>query len=182
VNAGYVGSVPSNRQIVYNTDDPFTYGSDNLGFFDDSYWNPSVAVGLTLRWKIFDGRQTNARIQQARIDQQRAEVAYDQLLNQVKKDIEEARREVFAAERRMVSQSRNVQRAELNYEFAVTRLREGVSSRLEERQASDLLDDSQLNYNRAVFDYLVAQANFETAVGASVTTADDGMVGIIDSP
>jgi outer membrane protein TolC len=82
----------------------------------------------------------------------------------------------------MVSQSRNVQRAELNYEFAVTRLREGVSSRLEERQASDLLDDSQLNYNRAVFDYLVAQANFETAVGASVTTADDGMVGIIDSP
>ncbi|MGD8415083.1 MAG: TolC family protein, partial [Candidatus Latescibacterota bacterium] len=49
VNAGYVGSVPSNRQIVYNTDDPFTYGSDNLGFFDDSYWNPSVAVGLTLR-------------------------------------------------------------------------------------------------------------------------------------
>lgn len=77
VNAGYVGSVPSNRQVVFTTDDPFTYDSVNLGFFDGSYWNATASVGLTLKWNIFDGRQTHANIQRARIEQQRAEIVYD---------------------------------------------------------------------------------------------------------
>ncbi|MFV1979586.1 MAG: TolC family protein, partial [Rhodothermia bacterium] len=182
VNAGYVGSVPSNRQVVFNTDDDFTFDSVNLGFFDGSYWFATASVGLTLQWKIFDGRQTHANIQRARIEQQRAEIIYEELLNDVKREIEAARREVFAAERRMTSQSRNVQRAELNYRYASTRLQEGVSSRLEERQASELLDDSRLNYNRALFDYLVAQADFETAVGNSIASTDVGMTSLMDSP
>lgn len=178
VDVGYIGSIPKDRQVVSNVDDdPFQFESQDLGFFDSSYWDGSAVVGFRLNWKIFDGRQTHANIQRARINQQRAEVRYEQMLNQVKREIGASRREVFAAERRMTSQARNVLRAELNYEYASTRLREGVSSRLEERQASELLDDSRLNYNRAIFDYLVAQADFETAVGTSVVSQmPDGSV------
>lgn len=170
VDVGYIGNVPDNRTRVFNVEgDPFTYDSKTSNFFDSSYWNSSLAVGLSLKWTIFDGFQTRSKTQQAIIDRERAEVQYDQLHNQVRREIEAARRDLFTADQRMSSQMQNVSKAELNYKFASTRVSEGVSSRLEERQASDLLDESRLNYNRAIYDYLVAQANFEAAVGTGVS-------------
>lgn len=169
VDVGYIGNVPDNRTRVFNVDgDPFVYDSENRGFFASSYWNTSVAVGLSLKWTIFDGFQTRSKAERALIDRQRSEIQYERLRNQIRLEVEAARRDLFAADERMSSQTRNVARAELNYEYASTRVREGVSSRLEERQASDLLDESRLNQNRAIFDYLVAQANFEAAVGKAV--------------
>ena len=174
VDVGYLGSVPDNRTRVFNVEgDPFTYDSETSNFFDSSYWNSTVAVGLSLKWTIFDGFQTRSRIQRAIIDRQRSEIGFEQLQNQVRLEIESARRELFTADERMSSQLQNVSRAELNYEYASTRVREGVSSRLEEREASDLLDESRLNYNRAVYDYLAAQANFEAAVGTGVSASGD---------
>ncbi len=170
VDVGYIGNVPDNRTRVSNVEgDPFAYQSKTSNFFDSSYWNSSLAVGLSLKWTIFDGFQTRSKTQQTIIDRKRAEVQYEQLRNQVRREIEAARRDLFTADQRMSSQMQNVSKAELNYKFASTRVSEGVSSRLEERQASDLLDESRLNYNRAIYDYLVAQANFEAAVGTGVS-------------
>jgi outer membrane protein TolC len=56
----------------------------------------------------------------------------------------------------------------LNYEYALTRLREGVGTPLEERQASALLDQSRLNYLSAVYDYLIAVNKYEKAIGIQV--------------
>ena len=65
----------------------------------------------------------------------------------------------------MISQERNVERAELNYSFARTRLDEGVAAPLEVREASDQLDQTQLNYLQAVHDFLVARTAYEAATG-----------------
>jgi len=73
---------------------------------------------------------------------------------------------VAAADRRMQSQEKNVDNADLNYTFVDARLREGVASPIELREASNQLDQSRLNFLQAVHDYLVAISAYETALGA----------------
>ncbi len=73
-----------------------------------------------------------------------------------------------AAYKRIRSQERNIEQAELNHEFAVRRLQEGAGTALEERQASMLLDQSRLSYLSAVHDYLVAYSEYQKAIGERI--------------
>jgi outer membrane protein TolC len=166
-SAGYSGSVPDNRSsFLSDPNDPFAYQAVERTFFSSSYWNPGVNAGLRMSWQIFDGFQTSARIQQRQIAVDQAQVAYDQLEHQVRIEVERALRDLRAAEARLTSQQHNVGLAELNFEYAEARLREGVSSPFEVREASDQLDQSHLYYLQAVHDYARARSALKTAVGA----------------
>ena len=79
----------------------------------------------------------------------------------------------LAARQRLLSQEQNVDRAELNYTFAQARLAEGVASPIEVREASSQLDQTRINYLQAIFDFLVAEASFETAVGTPINASVD---------
>lgn len=165
-NFNYVGNVPGNRtSIVPDPDDPFKFGQRSNGFFSESYWQPSINGGFRLSWDIFNGFQTSARLQQRQVAVAQARLDEERLVQAVQLEVETALRNLRAAQRRIVSQEQNVTRAELNYEYAQARLGEGVASPLEEREASEQLDQSRLNYLLAVHDYLVARSAFETAVG-----------------
>lgn len=165
-NMNYVGRVPDNRTVISSVDgDPFTFRSETEGFFSQSYWNPSVNAGVRLTWNLFNGFQTSSRLQQRQIAVNQAELDYDRQYEAVQLDVQNALRDLEAARRRILAQEQNVDRAELNYEYAQQRLYEGVASHLEERNASEQLDQSRLNFLQAVHDYLVARSAFETAVG-----------------
>lgn len=171
-NIDYVGRVPDNRTIITpdpdDPDNPFRFQSETRSFFDDTYWNPNVAVGINISWSIFSGFQTRARVEQSRIDTRRSQLQYENLTSAVEIEVEQALRNLRTAERRITSQERNTEQAQVNYDFARTRLREGVGTSLEERQASMLLDQSQLSYLAAIHDYLIAVSNLELALGTSV--------------
>lgn len=168
-SAAYIGQVPDDRRIVSPVhSQPFTFTSTTRGFFHDSYWNSAMAVGLQLNWNIFNGFQTRSQVQQNTIDIRRAELDREFLENAVYLEIEDAVRSLETAYQRIKSQKRNIEQAQTNYEFSRTRLREGVGTPLEERQASSLLDQSQLNYLAAVYDYLTALSKYEKAIGKPV--------------
>lgn len=173
-NASYIGQVPSNRtQIMPVEGEDFAFTSQERRFFDDAYWNPAVAVGLSLNWSIFSGFQNSMRMQQNHIEIRKAELNKEFQQNAVYLEIEGVVRSVETALRRIRSQERNIEQAETNYEFARTRLREGTGTSIEERQASSLLDQSRLNYLSAVYDYLTALTEFEKAIGSPVLTDTD---------
>ncbi|MEX2632951.1 MAG: TolC family protein [Balneolales bacterium] len=169
-NLSYLGSVPDSRQqILTDPNDPFAFSrGPDRSFFADPYWNPNVAVGIQMSWSIFTGGQNRARTQQRQIAIRKSELNHEQLLNAIRLEVDQALRQVRAAEKRVASQERNIEQAQLNYDFAVSRLREGVGNNLEERQASSLLDQSRLGYLSAVYDYLNALSSFELAIGKSV--------------
>lgn len=165
-NYAYVGNVPDNRtqvRSVQNQD--FTYTSTERSFFHNSYWNASFAVGLRLQWSIFNGFQTRARMQQVAVNIKRAELDALMLRESVYLQVDASLRNVESSWLRIQSQKRNIELAELNYSDAKSRLREGIGTRLEERQASSLLDQSRLNYLAAIHDYLVAKSEYDTALG-----------------
>jgi outer membrane protein TolC len=168
-NAAYIGQVPSNRVMISPVEgEDFTFTTADRSFFDRSYWNPAVAVGLRLNWNIFSGFQTRLRVQQTQIEIKQAELDREFQKNAIYLEIEQAVRNVETALRRIRSQERNIEQAELNYEFARKRLQEGAGTPLEERQASSLLDQSRLNYLSAVHDYLVAVSRYEKAIGTPI--------------
>lgn len=162
----FIGSVPQNRvQTIADADVDFKYTKNERGFFDPSYWNASLAVGLRLQWSLFDGFRTSARIQQVNVNIKRAELDAIMLRESIFLEIDQTLRNLEASWKRIESQRRNIQLAELNYEDAKSRLREGVGTRLEERQASNLLDQSKLNYLVAVHDFLNARAAYDNVLG-----------------
>ncbi len=168
-NLDYIGRVPDDRQVVIsNFDDPFRFDSQSRSFFHDSYWNPNLAVGVNVSWSIFTGFQNQSRVQQSRIEYRKSELHYEYLSNVIRLEVDHALRNLKTAERRIESQKRNIEQAQVNYNFARTRLQEGVGNSLEERQASMLLDQSRLSFLAAVHDYLAAVSNFELVIGISI--------------
>lgn len=171
VNAAYIGQVPSQRQrVIGDPDTPFTYRTESRGFFDTSYWDSALAIGIQFQWSLFDGFQRRSRMQQRGIEIKQARIDREQLSNGIRLEVDQVRMEIETAMQRIRSQERNLEQANLNYEQASRRLTEGVGTALEERQASSLLDQSRLAWLSAVHDLLVAKSNHDRILGKPVLT------------
>ena len=167
-NLNYTGTVPDDRSTVIqgaDPDDPFAVTRTDRGFFSGDYWNPSVAVGVRLSWNLFNGFQTRYRVQQNTIAIQRAEVQLEQAVQAAVLDVERAIRNLASARQRIAGQQRTAETAQVAYEFAADRLRAGVATQIDVRLASTQLDQAQLAYLQAAFDYLVARSDLQRAVG-----------------
>ena len=88
--------------------------------------------------------------------------ARDQAASQVKSLVELA----DEARARARGQRLAVQQAQRGFEIASAQYREGLSGRLELTDAEVALRQSEFNYAQAVYDYLVAWAQLDEAVGA----------------
>jgi outer membrane protein TolC len=172
-NLNVLGNIPDNRFTYRSVDgDPFQFTSAELGYFDDAYWDRSTSVGLSLSWTLFNGLANHRRVQQRKIAVQKAENDVEFLTRSIRVEIDQNLRTLRAAHRRMQTQQQNLENARLNFEYAETRLREGVATPLEVREASDQLDQTQLNFLQAVHDVLVAQSTYEAAIGQPVRPVD----------
>jgi outer membrane protein len=178
INFDYTGRVPSDRTRLQTTDpqdptNPFFFREQDRGFFADAFWNPSLSGGIQLTWNLFSGFQKSARVEQAEVDRRRAELQQERLRRSVKVEVRKAVRDLEDARQRIDAQETNVRRAEMNYEHVSKRVGEGAANQVELREASDQLDQSRLNYLRAVRDYLVARSNLETALGQPLTPTSE---------
>ena len=168
-NFNYLGNVPDNRQVVTTSaSDPFSFTQSSRGYFDTAYWDRSTNVGFRLKWNLFNGFASRQHVQQRKIAIQKAENSSEFLEQSIRIEVEQAIRNVRTARDRMMSQEKNVERAELNFEYAEARLKEGVATPLEVREASSQLDQSRLGYLQAVHDFLVARSSFEKSIGNPV--------------
>lgn len=161
---GYSGSVPDDRSFLTQTGD-FAYDTGSNAFFSSAYWQRSLAVGLSLNWTIFDGFQRRYRVQRRQIAVRQAEVQVEQAEQAAVLEVAQAVRDLAGARERVGASQQNVGRAETAYAYAIERLRNGVASQLDVRQASDGLDQARLNYLQAVYDVLAAQSAYERATG-----------------
>jgi len=177
-NFNYSGRVPDDRSRVQTTNpqnptDPFFFREIERDFFSDDFWNPSFSVGLQLTWNLFNGFQSASRLEQAQIQRRRAQTQLEQLRQAVSVEVRRAVRDLENARERIDAQETTVRQAELNYEHVSQRVSEGVSSPVELREASDQLDQSRINYLQAVYDYVVARSNLETALGQPLTPTSE---------
>jgi outer membrane protein len=122
-------------------------------------------VGIQVTMPIFSGFQRPARVQQRQVEVRQVEaqqrISQVQIENQIRTLIDA----LVEARSRTEAQRQAVGQAERGYAIARTQFREGISSRLELTDAETALRETEFNYAQAVYDYLVAQARLDEAVG-----------------
>lgn len=127
-------------------------------------------VGVQVSMPLFSGMQRPARVAQRQlaIRQVRAqrELAEDQVEHQVRTFVDQA----AEARERATAQRLGVQQAQRGYQIATVQYREGISSALELTDAESALRQSEFNYAEAIYDYLVARARLEEAMGTVDST------------
>lgn len=135
-------------------------------FGDERSRATSKWVGIQVTMPIFTGFKRDARIDQTRavLNQVKNQGALARL--QAEGQVKALREQSEEALDRAGGQKLAVSQAQRGFDIARAQFREGLSSQLELTDAEVALRQSEFNYARAVYDYLVFKAQLDEAVGA----------------
>ncbi len=165
----YSGRVPDNRTFtVSDPTNPFSFTQQSNTYFSKAYWQSAFNVGLNLTWTIFNGFGRRNSIAQAEVVARQAALNIDLLNASTKSEINTAMRSLETAYHQIKHQEANVANAELNYEYTLARVNEGVANTLQLRTASTQLDTSRLNYLRSIHNFLTSRSQLEVALGIPI--------------
>lgn len=140
------------------------YEADSEEAFDDP--GTSWTVGLGLTWTGFDGFATDARIDRARAELDRAESLLELGRRGVALEVEAAARGLDAARLRWTEARSSVALAERSAEIVRDRYREGLTTVVELLEVEDLLAGSRIRELQARRDVAVARAELDLATGS----------------
>lgn len=156
--ADYYPTLAAFGAIQYQT-------QDNTFKFMDYDWVRSTMVGLQLSVPIFSGFQTRYRVEQAQIDRFKTQLNRQKLEEGLKIQVEDARLRMEEAKSRISAQARSVEQAERAQGIAEVRFKSGVGTQLELIDTQVALTNTRINKAQAVYDYLVARADWERSTG-----------------
>ncbi len=137
---------------------------DNTYRIKNYKWVETFMVGLQLNYTLFDGFGRSARIQQAIIDKEKVDLGRRKLEEGVKVQIKQSVMKMDEAEKKILAQEKSLQQAQKALKIAETRYKSGVGTQLEIIDTQSAYMMAQTNYSQAIYDYLIAQADWEFAV------------------
>jgi hydrophobe/amphiphile efflux-1 (HAE1) family protein len=138
--------------------------SDNFEFSKQQFPNSSY-VGVQVAVPIFSGFRTDAKVQQATLGKLQAEKQFDFAKNIAQTEVRIGLANVEEARERITAQERTVQAAERSYKAVRSRYAQGLIRQIEVSDADLALAQAKTNYFQAVYDYLVAVADLDKALG-----------------
>jgi outer membrane protein len=138
---------------------------DNTFQFRDYNWAKQCNVGLQLSYPLFDGFRTSSRIQEASVDKEKVHYARLKAEEGLKIQIQSAELKMAEARKRIEGQEKNISQARKALSIAETRYKNGVGTQLELLDTQVAMTRAQTNYAQAMYDYLVAKAEWQYAVG-----------------
>ena len=125
----------------------------------------SSQVGLSLSFSVFQGFQTNARVDQAKVEVRKTEEQVANLENNLRTAAHSLVLQLRQSQQRIEAQRKTVEQAERGYKIATTRFLSGAGTQLEVNDAQLALTQAKVNRIQAVYDYLVASADFDRTLG-----------------
>jgi outer membrane protein TolC len=125
----------------------------------------SRLAGIQLTLPLFQGFQRDARVDQSRAVLQQAATQTALARSQAATEVRNIMEQVEEALLRAEGQGLAVEQAQAGFEIARAQYVEGLGSQLELTDAEVALRESEFNYAQAVYDYLVARARLDAAVG-----------------
>jgi outer membrane protein TolC len=126
----------------------------------------SAAVGVQLQLSLFQGLQTNARVEQATVEAQKVQQQESKLQEALKLQLRLLRESLRVAQEQIAAGRSTVQAAERGYEIARTRYAAGLGALLELFDADAALRQANTTYLQALYDWLAARADLEYLTGS----------------
>jgi len=142
--------------------------SGATGILGDPSRQYTALARLTVTWNLFQGRETLAGEQRARVEAARARVELAQAEQLVSSEIARGRAQVLALARSAKLAQDALGAAEAGLELARERLDAGAASQLEVRDATLKLAEAKLALVSAIVDHAVARADLNRALGGTL--------------
>jgi outer membrane protein TolC len=137
---------------------------DNSFDLKNYNWAKSFMVGLQLNYTLFDGFSRGSRVEQAIIDKDKVMLTRRKAEEGLKIQILQSGLKMEEAKKRIKAQEKNLEQADKTIRISQTRYKNGVGTQLELIDTQAAFTFAQTNYAQAIYDYLVAKAEWENAV------------------
>ena len=121
----------------------------------------SSSVGVNFSLSLFQGFQSQNRVQQARIDYLNTKEKYDQLLETMKMSLNNSLYKMEVAKEKVKTLAENVAMAKRGYEIAEIRYKEGVGNQVEINDANTAFSKANLGYLQALLDLWDSQIEID---------------------
>ncbi len=132
--------------------------------FDPDEWRAKMwTASVVLSIPVFDGLRTKGKIKQTRAEYEQARLYSEQLLDDVRLEVEQAVSKLTEARELVDSQVAAVEQAEKGLTIANIRYENGVGTQLEVLDAQVALSAARTNYFMSVYQHFMAMAELERA-------------------
>jgi TolC family type I secretion outer membrane protein len=128
----------------------------------DSWW-----LGVTMNVPLFEGLGTTSSLRQAKANLRASRANTEVLTLNITKEVEQSYLDVNAAREVIRATKKAREAAAENLRLAFGRYKSGVGNIIEVTDAQVQFAQADLNYVRALYDYKVAEARLDKAVGRS---------------
>ncbi|WP_288759113.1 TolC family protein [uncultured Veillonella sp.] len=171
VNKAKAGHLPSVDGSLSKS-----WGGDSWsGTGDSNSW--TIGAGVT--WSIWDGGATNESIKEQKANLEAAKEANLEQIDAVALQVHQAYLDMKAAEQTINSTRVAVEQGQENFRIATLRYRAGVGINLDVLDAETKLSTARNNYVDALYNYNIAVATLEQAMGVPVDTPIGGGAAIV---
>jgi outer membrane protein TolC len=161
VNAERANFLPS--VIAYGSYS-YTAIKDNYRFSTNDFYK-TAQVGLTFSLNLFQGLQTNSRIEQAQLEEQKTVEQKGSLEKNLQMGIRSVIGNLRQTRKRIDGQQKTVETAERGYKIVTARFLSNAATQLEVNDAQLALSQAKVNRMQAIYDYLVAASELDAMLG-----------------
>ncbi|MDO4756077.1 MAG: TolC family protein [Parabacteroides sp.] len=133
--------------------------------FKDYRWNPYSVIGVSLSIPIFSGGQRYNKIKETRSSIEQLRLQREDTQRSLKLAIKQQMDNMTTCIKRFTASQRGVEQADRGYLIAQKRYDVGTGTLLELNDAQLALTQAKLNFNQAIYDYMVAKSDLEKVLG-----------------
>lgn len=129
-------------------------------------WDESWNANAVLQLPLLNQRETETAVKKARENIRRAELQIEMVENQVRLDVKQAVNELIQASELLAASEKNIEQADEALNIADVSYENGLNTNLEVMDAQLAVVQSRTNYSQATYDWLIARAKLDKALGA----------------
>ncbi len=150
-----IGSIGENKM---------EYTKNDLLNTDINSWT----VAANASWTLFDGLATQSRIKEANANLEAIRANEDSVKNGIILEVKDTCLNLTSAIEVIKSAGKAVESADENYRISKEKYRSGIGSNLEMIDAQTALKEAKTDFYQAQFDYQIAKAKLNQAIGEEV--------------
>ena len=146
----------------------YNFWADQLNFKEDN-WQSYYSINLAVSLPIFSGFVSSAQVAQSKSMIKELELGKKGLEDMVKFEVRQAVLKLQEARESLFSQEKSVEQAMESVRIAELNFSEGLATTLDVSAAQAALSQAKTYYSQALFDYVVAMADLDRAMGIGST-------------
>ncbi len=162
-----IGRVLGSTQIVVTDQPVFNFESKGLGDQLNDNFNQNIQLNLSI--PIFNGLSARSNLNFAKVNQLDADIAYSQISNQLRFDVEQAYVDAKSAMNSYLAASKSVEALKESFKYAEVRFEQGVINAVDFNNIKTQYANAQSSMTNAKYDFVFRTKILDFYLGNPIT-------------